>query len=192
MVANTLLELGAFRICAKPFKWASGIDSPFYCDNRLLLSYPHKWKQVIGKLEELVVQNFPQCTVLAGVATAGIPHASVLAQQMALPMVYIRSAAKAYGQKNRIEGKISPHDKVVVIEDLISSGGSSLNACKAIDAQVLGVVSIFDYELKIAQKNFAAAGILKRSLTSLSEILALQNLSIAEQEMVRDFQEQNC
>ena len=127
-LAKILLEKDVFRISEKPFLWASGIKSPFYCDNRLLLSYPKEWELFLKSFCDLITKGFPECNAIAGVATAGIPHAAVIAQRLGLPLVYVRSKAKEHGKKQMIEGRVFEGARFLVIEDLVSTGKSSLKA----------------------------------------------------------------
>ncbi len=157
-IALNLLEIKAIKLDAKnPFTWASGLRSPIYCDNRVALSFPEKRTFIKGQLTRVIKENYSDAEVIAGVATAGIPQGALVAEELGLPFVYIRSSAKAHGMTNKIEGKLNPSQKTVVIEDLVSTGKSSLLAVDAIrdsGADVLGMVAIFTYGLEIAQKNF--------------------------------------
>ncbi|OJG23538.1 orotate phosphoribosyltransferase [Enterococcus columbae DSM 7374 = ATCC 51263] len=158
----------------EPFTWASGIKSPIYCDNRLTMSYPKVRKAIAQGLAEKIKANYPEVEVIAGTATAGIPHAAWVAEILDLPMVYIRSKAKDHGKGNQIEGTITQGQKMVVIEDLISTGGSVLEACQAAKregADILGVAAIFTYELPKGQANFQAAHIPLVTLTNYSTLL---------------------
>lgn len=173
-VASILLTVGAVELSPEdPFTWASGIQSPIYCDNRLTMSDPVGRKKIAEGLAGLIKEHFPETTLIAGTATAGIPHAAWVADILGLPMVYIRSKAKGHGRSRQIEGKVSPSDKAIIIEDLISTGGSSLNAVEALrseDVGVTGVVSIFTYELESADKAFADAGLRYKSLTNFAAL----------------------
>ena len=157
-IAKSLLDVKAvFLKPNEPFTWASGIKSPIYCDNRLVLSYPDKRDQVKFGLVELIKKKYPEVEVIMGTATAGIPMASLIADVMALPMGYVRSSNKSHGKENKIEGRILPSQKVVVVEDLISTGGSCITAVESLreaGAEVLGVVAIFSYLLPAASKAF--------------------------------------
>ena len=167
--AKALLKAKAvFFRPEEPFIWASGIESPIYCDNRLVLTGPENRKVIEEGLMELIRTKYPQTEALFGTATAGIPHAAIAGYAMDLPMGYVRSGAKDHGRANRIEGKIEPGQKVLVVEDLISTGGSVISAAKALQeagADVIGVVSIFSYNLEKAEKAFAEAGLEYVSLT---------------------------
>jgi orotate phosphoribosyltransferase len=162
-VADKLLEIQAIRLQPdKPFTWASGWKSPIYCDNRLALSYPKVRTMIKENLIKSVQHYFPTVEAIAGVATAGIPQGALLANDLDLPFIYVRSKPKGHGMENMIEGKVVPGQKVVVVEDLVSTGGSSLKATQDLkDAgfEVLGMVAIFSYGFDIAAKNFAEAGV---------------------------------
>jgi len=157
-IALYLLEIQAIKLNAKnPFTWASGLKSPIYCDNRIALSYPEKRTYIKNQLANAIKDSFGDIDVIAGVATAGIPQGALVADELGLPFVYIRSSAKAHGMTNKIEGKLDKGQTVVVIEDLISTGKSSLNAVDALrnyGAKVAGMVAIFTYGLDIAEENF--------------------------------------
>ena len=173
-IAKILLNVGAVELNpTEPFIWASGIESPIYCDNRLTMSDPAGRKKIAEGLAQIIRDEYPETTIIAGTATAGIPHAAWIADILGLPMVYIRSAAKGHGRSRQIEGRISSGDKAIIVEDLISTGGSSLNAAKALSSEgieVTGVVSIFTYELKSADEAFAATGLTYNSLTNFSAL----------------------
>ena len=151
-IASCLLEIKAvFLRPQQPFTWASGIQSPIYCDNRLTLSYPAIRDQVEQGLTENIRKHYPDCEVVAGTSTAGIAHAALVANILGLPMCYVRSSAKDHGRNNQIEGKVEKGQKVVVVEDLISTGGSVIevvNVLREAGAQVLGIASIFTYGLQ--------------------------------------------
>ncbi|NLB90229.1 MAG: orotate phosphoribosyltransferase [Clostridiales bacterium] len=169
-IAKSLLSIQAvFLRPEDPFTWASGIKSPIYCDNRLILSYPEVRTQVEQGLAQLVKTRYPDCEVVAGTATAGIAHAALVADILALPMAYVRGSAKDHGRQNRIEGRILPGQKVVVIEDLISTGGSVIEVVEAIrevGAQVLGIVSIFTYDMAKGKERLEKAQVTNVSLTN--------------------------
>lgn len=175
LVAEELLKIKAvFLSPNEPFTWASGIKSPIYCDNRLTMSYPAVRKAIAKGLAEKIKLNYPDVEVIAGTATAGIAHAAWVADILDLPMVYIRSKAKDHGKGNQIEGQITPGQKMVVIEDLISTGGSVLEACQAAKregAEVLGVAAIFTYELPKGTANFESSQIPLVTLTNYSTLL---------------------
>lgn len=174
-VAAKLLEIEAIRLQpSNPFTWASGWKSPIYCDNRLSLSYPKVRKFIKKKLIEAIQNNFHDVEAIAGVATAGIPQGALIADQMELPFIYVRSKAKGHGMENMIEGKVTPGQKVVVVEDLVSTGGSSLKAVadlKASGFEVLGMVAIFTYGFEIANQNFEEAGVKLICLSDYSSML---------------------
>lgn len=173
-IARALLSVGAVVVRPdEPFTWASGIQSPVYCDNRLTLTAPAVRTLVENGLAALVKKEFPQAEALMGTSTAGIAHAAITGHLLGLPMGYVRGSAKDHGRKNRIEGKLAPGEKVVVVEDLVSTGGSVLDVVDALrqaDARVLGVVCIFTYRTRIAQERFRAARTPVYSLTDLDEL----------------------
>ena len=173
-VAQTLLDIGAvFLRPDEPFTWASGIKSPVYCDNRLILSSP-KHRTVVEKaIAQTVRQEFPECEILMGTSTAGIAHAAIAADFLGMPMGYVRSGTKTHGRENKIEGKLLPKQKVVVIEDLISTGGSAIevvNTLRAAGAEVLGIVSIFTYNMKRSEERLAEAMVRNVSLTDFDTV----------------------
>lgn len=175
-IAKLLLQIKAIKLNAKnPFTWASGLQSPIYCDNRITLS--HTW--VRNEIKQAFVQSatlFRAFDVVAGVATAGIPHGALLADALGLPFVYVRSQAKKHGRQNKIEGALQSSQNVLVVEDLISTGGSSMEAIKALQSEgavVVGLVAIFTYELEYARKCFADATIPVKTLTNYSELLSV-------------------
>lgn len=174
-IAEKLLEIEAVSLKPNdPFTWASGIKSPIYCDNRLTLSYPKLRKGIAEGLRELILAKFPNVELIAGTATAGIPHAAWVSEKLDLPMCYVRSKAKGHGKGNQIEGKAGQGQKVVVIEDLISTGGSVITAVEAlrsVGCDVLGVVSIFTYELAKGKELLEAADIQAYSLTDFSTLI---------------------
>ncbi|MBO0469315.1 orotate phosphoribosyltransferase [Enterococcus sp. DIV0242_7C1] len=174
-IAKDLLEIEAvFLSPNEPFTWASGIKSPIYCDNRITMSYPVVRKEIAQGLADKIKADFPDVEVIAGTATAGIPHAAWVADILDLPMVYIRSKAKAHGKGNQIEGRIFKGQKMVVIEDLISTGGSVLEAASAAareGADVLGVAAIFTYELPKGIENFTAQNTKLVTLTNYSTLI---------------------
>ena len=174
IIARDLLKIKAvFFRPDEPFTWASGIKSPVYCDNRLTLTAPEVRLDVETGLSELVREYYPEAEVLMGTSTAGIAHAALPAHLMGLPMGYVRSGAKDHGRKNQIEGRLEPGQKVVVIEDLISTGGSVLevvNVLREAGAEVLGVASIFTYGMRKGLERLAAAGVTNHSLTNFDVI----------------------
>ena len=173
-IARHLLSIGAvFLRPDEPFVWASGIKSPIYCDNRLILTAPEARNEVEQAIADTVRREYPEAQVLMGTATAGIAHAAIAAHLLGLPMGYVRSGSKDHGRRNQIEGKLTPGEKVVVIEDLISTGGSVLDtvaALRAAGAEVLGVISIFTYGIAKGRQRLAEAGVKCVSLTDLDTI----------------------
>ena len=174
-IAKELLSIGAvFLRPEEPFTWASGIKSPIYCDNRLTLSAPSVREKIEAGLAELVRTHHPDCEMLMGTSTAGIAHAAITATLLDLPMGYVRGEAKSHGRTNRIEGKMDPGTKVVVIEDLISTGGSAIDVVEALrteGAEVLGIVSIFTYGMKRGLERLAAADVENHSLCNLDVLV---------------------
>ena len=174
-IAKDLLSISAvFLRPEQPFTWASGIKSPIYCDNRLTLTAPRVRDNVEKGLSELVKAHFPECEVLMGTSTAGIAHAAIVATIMDLPMGYVRSGAKDHGRQNQIEGRLEAGQKVVVVEDLISTGGSVLEVVKVLreaGAEVLGIVSIFTYGMKKGIERLAADNVKNISLTDFDSIV---------------------
>lgn len=190
-IAKILLNVGAVELSPNdPFTWASGIESPIYCDNRLTMSDSVGRKKIAEGLANVIRAKYPETTVIAGTATAGIPHAAWVADILGLPMVYIRSKAKGHGRSRQIEGKIADTDKAVIIEDLISTGGSSINAAEALRSEgieVTGVVSIFTYELQSADETFASAGLTYNSLTNFGALTeAAQESGAISEESISD------
>ncbi|WJQ79592.1 orotate phosphoribosyltransferase [Brevibacillus brevis] len=190
-IAANLLEIGAVHLRPEqPFTWTSGIKSPIYCDNRITMSYPHVRRAVAKAFADLIKEQYPDAQVVAGTATAGIPHAAWVAELLDLPMIYVRDKAKGHGRQNQIEGALAAGQKVVVIEDLISTGGSSLKAAQAVQAEggeVLGVVAIFSYQFPDAQALFEEAGIPCSTIsnyTALLKVASEQGVITSEQEKV--------
>ena len=190
-VCDYLLDIGAVSLSPNaPFTWASGIKSPIYCDNRLILSYPEARKVIEEALADLVKREFPEAQAVLGTATAGIPHASYISWILDLPSGFIRSKAKDHGKNKRIEGAFKEDEKVVVVEDLFSTGGSSIDAAKACEAEgleVVGIISIFSYELKAAEENFLASGFKHASLATFPELaeVAVARGDLSEEEKDR-------
>jgi orotate phosphoribosyltransferase len=181
--AEKLLHIKALKISPdQPFTWASGWKSPVYCDNRKLLSYPHVRDYVKSELANTVMENFPEAESLAGVATAGIPHGTLAADLLRLPFIYVRSKPKGHGLTNQIEGVLTEGQKVVVIEDLVSTGMSSLEAVEALrnaGADVIGMCALFTYGFPQAEEAFAKANVKLITLSNynaLMEVAATQNL----------------
>ncbi|WP_042159864.1 orotate phosphoribosyltransferase [Paenibacillus gorillae] len=174
-IAAKLLEIEAVALRPnEPFTWTSGIKSPIYCDNRLTMSYPAIRDLIAEGFAAVIRENYPDAEVIAGTSTAGIPHAAWVSQKLNLPMVYIRDKAKGHGKQNQIEGKIQPGQKVVVIEDLISTGGSSLKAGLAVreaGAEVLAVLAIFTYQFESAAAAFAAENMPLETLSNYTALI---------------------
>lgn len=174
-IASHLLDIKAVYLQpTNPFTWASGIKSPIYTDNRITLSFPDTRDLIEGGFVEKIREHFPEVEVIAGTATAGIPHGAIIADRMNLPFAYIRSKPKEHGAGNQVEGRIIKGQKMVVIEDLISTGGSVLDAVAAAEregADVLGVVAIFTYELPKATENFEKTGVKLVTLSNYTELI---------------------
>ncbi len=191
LIAKDLLSIQAvFFRPEKPFIWASGIKSPIYCDNRLTLTAPAVRTDVESALAETIRREYPEVEVLMGTSTAGIAHAAITAHLMGLPMGYVRSGAKDHGRQNQIEGRLTPGEKVVVVEDLISTGGSVLevvDVLRAAGAEVLGIVSIFTYGMQKGLERLAAANVKNVSLTDfdcVAQVAAAQGY-IKEEDIKR-------
>lgn len=188
-IAKILLDINAVTLSPqKPYTWASGIKSPIYCDNRLIFSYPKERTIVENSLVELIREKFPQTEYIMGTASAGIGHAAIVSDIMKLPMGYVRFKGKDHGKKNQIEGKIVKGAKTLVIEDLFSTGKSSIDAALALKESgfdVIGIVSIFTYNLKSCQENFQNYNLKKSSLTDYDELLsiALERAYIKEEDL---------
>ena len=186
--ARALLKAKAvFLRPSEPFTWASGIKSPVYCDNRLILAYPEIRSEVESLLTELIKSEYPGAEVLMGTATAGIPHAAIVAERMALPMGYVRSGNKDHGRQNRIEGADPNGKNVVIVEDLISTGGSVIEVAEALreaGASVLGIASLFTYGLQKGIDRLAAAELKNVSLSDFETLsrVALEENYITESE----------
>jgi len=186
-VTKKLLEINTIKIQPNnPFTWASGWRSPIYCDNRKILSYPETRSYIRDQFVSVIKEKYPEVDVIAGVATGAIAMGVLIAEQMGLPFIYVRSKPKGHGLENLIEGDLKPYQKVVVIEDLVSTGESSLKAAQAINnfgGDVVGMVSIFTYNFPLAKENFKKAGI---ELTSLSRYQILIDLSLEMGEITKD------
>ncbi len=184
-IAQSLLQIKAIKLNpANPFTWASGWRSPIYCDNRKILSYPTVRKQVYEAFAQVIAEKYPQAEVIAGVATGAIAHGVLAAEKLGKPFIYVRSAPKSHGLANQVEGEVAPGAKVVVVEDLVSTGGSSLNAVQALreaGVDVLGMVAIFTYGFAAAEENFSKN---KVKLTTISDYNAMIELA-AEQGYVQ-------
>lgn len=174
-VAENLLQIKAIKLnVTNPFTWASGLHSPIYCDNRKTLSYPKVRDYIRNSFAELIRNKYPDAEVIAGVATGAIAQGVLVAQELGLPFVYIRSGEKKHGLRNLIEGDLKPGSRVVVIEDLVSTGQSSLMAVEALrdaGAQVLGMAAIFSYGMRLAYDNFKAASCELTTLTNYPDML---------------------
>lgn len=168
LIAKKLLQIKAIKLSPqKPFTWASGLNSPIYCDNRMILSYPELRSNIIDAFIDLA-KSFVPFDVIAGVATAGVPHAALIADRLELPMIYVRSEAKSHGMGNQIEGQLEKNQRVLVIEDLLSTGNSSLKAVEALrtsGAEVTGVLAIFSYGFKQCAEAFTTANCKYKTLT---------------------------
>ncbi len=175
LIAKSLLDIEAVSLSPNEmFTWSSGIKSPIYCDNRVTLGYPEVRKAIRDGLIQLIEKHFPDVEVVSGTATAGIPHAAFITDKMSLPMNYVRSKSKSHGKQNQIEGALSNNKKVVVVEDLISTGGSSITAVNALreaGADVLGVVAIFTYALSKADEMFKDAKVPFYTLSHYDELI---------------------
>lgn len=188
-IAAHLLEIGAvFLQPNEPFTWSSGLKSPIYCDNRMTLSFPQVRREIAKGLSELIKIHYPEVEVIAGTATAGIPHAAWVSDLLNVPMCYVRSKAKAHGKGNQIEGKVVKGQKVVVIEDLISTGGSAITAAEALreaGCEVLGIVAIFSYQLPAATASLEAANISAHTLTDYPTLInvALEKDVVSENDI---------
>ncbi|MNH85557.1 Orotate phosphoribosyltransferase [compost metagenome] len=188
-IAESLLEIGAVALRPhQPFTWTSGIKSPIYCDNRLTMSFPEVRDLIAESFASLIREQYPDTEVIAGTATAGIPHAAFVSQKLGLPMAYIRDKAKGHGKENQIEGLIKSGQKVIVIEDLISTGGSSIKAAQAVQeagAKPQAVLAIFSYQLDKAVNAFREAGIKIQSLSNYTALIdvAVKKGTIQEQDL---------
>ena len=190
-IAKALLDIGAVIVRPEqPFTWASGIKSPVYCDNRLILTAPEVRTEVENALAQVIREDYPDCELLMGTSTAGIAHAAIVGHLMGLPMGYVRSGNKDHGRQNRIEGRLDKGAKVVGIEDLISTGGSVLEVVQALreeGAEVLGVVSIFTYNMQKGKSSLAEANVKNHSLSNLDALaqVAAENGVIARTDIER-------
>ncbi|WLR52280.1 orotate phosphoribosyltransferase [Bacillus tianshenii] len=190
-IARYLLKIGAVSLSPQePFTWSSGMKSPIYCDNRLTLSYPLVRREIAKGLEQLVSREYYNCEAVSGTATAGIPHAAWVSERLGVPMTYVRSKPKGHGKGNQIEGLVKPGQKVVVIEDLISTGGSAIQAVDAlreVGCDVLGIAAIFTYELEKGKEKLADADVSAHTLTNFSTLIEVakeENL-ISEAELTQ-------
>jgi orotate phosphoribosyltransferase len=191
MIARGLLEIGAvFLRPDEPFTWASGIKSPIYCDNRLTLSDPDLRDQIEQAMADTIKEQYPHADALMGTSTAGIPHAAIAAHLLGLPMGYVRSGSKDHGRQNRIEGRLEKGWKVVVVEDLVSTGGSVIEVVEALreaGAEVLGIVSIFTYGMKQSLERLKTAQVNNTSLTDFDAVveIAAQEGRIRQEDIAR-------
>ncbi|EKN66372.1 orotate phosphoribosyltransferase [Neobacillus bataviensis LMG 21833] len=196
-IAEKLLEINAVALRPQdPFTWTSGLRSPIYCDNRLTLSFPAVRREIAGGLQKLILEKFSEVEVIAGTATAGIPHAAWVSELLDLPMCYVRSKAKGHGKGNQIEGKVLTGQKVVVVEDLISTGGSVITAVQALKeagCEVLGVVSIFTYGLEKGRQLLKEEEIKSFSLTDFATLIEVaiskEYVSVEDQESLLSWSE---
>jgi orotate phosphoribosyltransferase len=176
-IAESLLQIKAIKLNpANPFTWASGWRSPIYCDNRKILSYPAVRKQIYEAFAEVIREKYPEAEVIAGVATGAIAHGVLAAEALGKPFIYVRSAPKSHGLANQVEGEVKPGAQVVVVEDLVSTGGSSLNAVQALreaGVEVLGMVAIFTYGFPAAEENFAKNGVTLNTLSNYNVMIEL-------------------
>lgn len=190
-IAKKLLQIEAVYLQPNnPFTWSSGIKSPIYCDNRLTLSYPEIRDVIAEGLVSLIETHFPDVEIIAGTATAGIPHAAWVSERLSLPMCYVRSKAKGHGKGNQIEGKVMPNQKIVVVEDLISTGGSAITAVEALRAEgceVLGVVSIFTYGLTVGSEKLEKSNIEAYSLSDYETLIevAVEEGYVSEKDLLK-------
>ncbi len=189
IVAKNLLDINAVALKPdEPFTWASGMRAPIYTDNRLTISYPFVRRNIAVGMTELIKHHLDNVDVIAGVATAGIPHAAYVAERLQKPLVYVRSKPKDHGRGRQIEGVLKAGQKVVVIDDLLSTGGSALKAVKAVEdagGDVIGVVSIFSYQLQALDDNFKEAGLPYYSVTNYTTLIetAKQNQMISDEQL---------
>ncbi|MBN2807216.1 MAG: orotate phosphoribosyltransferase [Prolixibacteraceae bacterium] len=190
-VAHRLLQINTIKVQpSNPFTWASGWLSPIYCDNRKILSYPETRDFICEQFTRIVKEKYPNAEVIAGVATGAIAHGVLVANKLGLPFVYVRSKPKDHGLENLIEGDLKPGQKVVVIEDLVSTGGSSLKAAEALTSfggDVLGMVAIFTYNFPVANENFQKAGLELHTLSNYQTLIdiALERGEIQEDDIER-------
>jgi len=186
--AKLLVSIGAVEVRPDPkdwFTWASGERAPIYCDNRIVMSFPDARRRIAAGLAESIRGAFPDAEVIAGTATAGIPHAAWVAELLELPMVYVRGAAKEHGKGKRVEGRALRGERVALVEDAVSFGGSSLAAVEALQAEggkVVGVQAIYSYDFPKAKERFAAAGVTLRALTNFDALLESLELPAASRE----------
>ncbi|MBL7789438.1 MAG: orotate phosphoribosyltransferase [Chitinophagales bacterium] len=194
-IAQQLLKIQAVKLSpAKPFIWASGAESPIYCDNRITLSFPEVRSAICDGFVAKIKEQYPDAETIAGVATGGIAHGMLVADRLGLPFVYVRDKPKAHGRENTVEGYLEPNAKVVIIEDLISTGGSSLKAVEALrnyGSDVMGLLAIFTYNFQKAREAFDAANCKMDTLTGFKELITLlekdTNYSAADMEYMKNW-----
>lgn len=193
-LAQLLVDIHAVSLQPNdPFTWTSGLKSPIYCDNRLIMSYPKVRDEIEDAFVTLLREYFPAADMVAGTATAGIPHAAFIAQKLDLPMIYVRGKAKGHGKKNAIEGQLIPGQKVVMIEDLISTGGSVLHAAETVKeagGEVLGVLAVFNYLLPASRQAFEKADYPLYTLTNFQALVEQLSETDPEIEKAKDVLEQ--
>ncbi len=188
--AKLLVAIGAVEVRTDPatwFTWASGERAPIYCDNRIVISFPEARARIAADLADSIRRSYPDAEVIAGTATAGIPHAAWVADLLQLPMVYVRGSAKEHGKGKRVEGRALRGERVALVEDAVSFGGSSLAAVEALGAEggkVVGVQAIFEYGFPKAKQRFAAAGVTLHSLTNFEALVESLELSAATREVL--------
>ncbi len=195
-IARKLLQIKAIKLSPQtPFTWASGMKSPIYCDNRITLSYP-EIRSSIKETFAALCSKYPEATCIAGVATAGIAHGALLAEELGLPYVYVRSKPKAHGRQNLIEGELPENARVIVVEDLISTGGSSIKAVEALrksGAEVITVVAIFTYNFPKAKENFTAASCPYETLSDYDTLLVeaenINYITKEQKELLKNWKE---
>ncbi len=192
-IAQLLLDVEAIKLRPHdPFTWASGWKSPIYCDNRISLSFPEARLKIKQALASAIKEIHPDAEAIAGVATAGIPQGALVADELNLPFIYVRSKSKGHGLSNQIEGKVIEGQKVVVIEDLVSTGGSSLSAVEALRSSgidVLGMMAIFSYAFQIAADNFKSAGVELTILSDYPTLLSISNFSAETLSVLNNWRE---
>ena len=192
-IAQTLLDIEAIKLRPNdPFTWASGWKSPIYCDNRVSLSYPSARTKIKDGLVRLIQNKFPDVEAIAGVATAGIPQGALVAEALGLPFLYVRSKSKGHGLANQIEGKVVPGQKVVLIEDLVSTGGSSLAAVDALreaGTETLGMAAIFTYAFSVAEQNFSVKDIPLVVLSDYPTLVSIGNFNVETTELLGKWRE---
>ena len=192
--AQLLVAIGAVEVRSDPatwFTWASGERAPIYCDNRVVISFPEARKRIASALADSIRRSFPDAEVIAGTATAGIPHAAWVADLLQLPMVYVRGSAKEHGKGKRVEGRALRGERVALVEDAVSFGGSSLAAVQALGEEggaVVGVQAIFEYGFPKAVARFASAGVVLRALTNFAALVESLELPAATREALLAWQ----